>query len=183
MRLRKTLGGGAGRLETHAPGYLLRTDPGEFDAAVFEEHCRRVGTTPRAEGHWETIASEAAQALTLWRETPLVDVPSATLRDAWVPRFEEQHLQLTEWWIEAEMQLGTPHTLIPRLGGLVRQHPLREPLYRLQMLALARSDRTGEALAVYRQARSVLIEQLGVEPGPGLRQLQQRILGGDFSLC
>jgi len=180
MRLRKTLGPeAAARIETCDPGYLLRIGPHELDAATFESLWRQTAAAVHAGGEeWQSAGVKSRRALRLWRGTPLIDVHSRTLRDAWVPRFEQQHLQLLEWRIEAALELGRSNAQIPEVAGLIRQHPLREPLYRLHMLALARADRTGDALAVYREARAVLIDQLGIEPGIELQRLHQRLLDG-----
>jgi DNA-binding SARP family transcriptional activator/tetratricopeptide (TPR) repeat protein len=179
MRLRKSLGSGAAaRIETHDPGYLIHVEPDEFDATAFDALCRQAGAAVRAGDQWGEATVQATRALALWRGSPLIDVPSRVLRDAWVPHYELQHLQLLEWRIEAELASGGSDALIPEINSLVKQNALREPLYRLQMLALAHADRPGEALAVYREARAVLIEQLGVEPGAELQRLHQLILNG-----
>jgi DNA-binding SARP family transcriptional activator len=179
MRLRKALGASvAARIETRDPGYLLRVETNEFDVAVFESLCEQIGAAVRMDGNWQSVLGKATRALRLWRGTPLIDVPSRTLRDAWVPRFEQQHLQLREWRIEAALELGRSDALIPEISGLINQQPLREPLYRLQMLALARAGRIGEALAVYREARAMLVDQLAIEPGFELKRLHQQLLEG-----
>ena len=179
MRLRKTLGGAlAARIETHDPGYVMRVEPHEFDVAAFEVLCERAEAAVRVGDRWEEVADTASRALGLWRGTPLVDVPSRRLSDLWIPRFEQQHLQLLEWRIEADLELNRSHALIPEISSILREHPLREPLYRLHMLALAQANRAGEALAVYRGARTLLLEQLGVEPGAELQRLHQQILRG-----
>lgn len=178
MRLRRNLGGVAARIETHDPGYLIRVAPNELDATVFESLCEQVEAAVHADDVGQPALLKATRALRLWRGSPLIDIPSRTLYDAWVPRFEQQRLQLMEWRIEAALHLGRPEALIPEISSLIRQQPLREPLYRLQMLALARADRTGEALAVYREARAILVDQLGIEPGQELRRLHQQILEG-----
>ena len=182
MRVRKTVGAGiAARIETRAPGYLFRLAPGELDTDDFEDLCRRAGAAVRAGERWDEVARTTSSALALWRGTPLIDVPSRSLANTWVPRFEQQHLQLLEWQIEAGLESGRSDALIPEIASLLHQHPLRESLYRLHMLALARADRAGEALAVFREARSLLIDQLGVEPGAELQHLHQQILGGAIS--
>jgi DNA-binding SARP family transcriptional activator len=179
MRLRKALGASvAARIETRDPGYLLRVEANEFDAAVFESLCEQIGAAVRTDGNWQSVLGKATRALRLWRGTPLIDVPSRTLHDAWVPRFEQQYLQLMEWRIEASLELGRSDALIPEISSLITQQPLREPLYRLQMLALARAGRIGEALAVYREARTSLVDQLAIEPGFELKRLHQQLLDG-----
>ena len=181
MRLRRTVGTEiAARIETHDPGYLIRIGPQEFDADTFEALCRRAGTAAGSGDQWPQVADAAARALALWRGTPLIDVPSRSLSDLWLPRLEQQYAQLLEWRIEADLDTGRADALIPEIHDLLRRDPLREPLYRLHMLALAHADRAGEALAVYREARARLIDQLGVEPGPALRELHRQILAGQI---
>lgn len=179
MRLRKALGpeGGA-RIETCEPGYRIRLGAGELDLDAFAAHSARAQAAMRETADWPAVAQSATAALALWRETPLIDVPSQALHNEWLPQLEMRHLQVTEWRIEADLMTGGPEALIPEVSALIQRHPLRESLYRLLMLSLARAGQTGEALAVYRDARATLIEQLGTEPGPALRRLHQEILRG-----
>jgi hypothetical protein len=99
-----------------------------------------------------------------------------------VPRLEEQRVQAVQWRIEAGLQLGQQDSVIPQLQALTTEFPLREHFHGQLMLALHRSGRQADALAAYRAVRDVLVTELGVEPGPELRLLQQRILAGDREL-
>lgn len=180
MRLRKALGAqGAERIETREPGYLARLEPDELDLALFNTLSAQTEAAVRQDGSWEKAASSATAALALWRESPLIDVPSQVLHDEWLPLLELRHLQVLEWRIEADLMTGGTDALIPEVSALIKRHPLRESLYRLLMMSLARADRAGEALAVYREARSVLIDQLGVEPGTEVQRLHRAILAGE----
>lgn len=178
LRLRRALGPEAEtRITALAPGYLIQVADSELDVQVFETLCQTSGAAIPA-GRWTGASAAAAQALALWRGTPLADVPCQALRDAWVPRLEQARVQALEWRIEADLSLGRHDRVVPELRDLTRSHPLRERFHALLMAALAETGRQAEALAAYHDARRVLIEQLGIEPGPELRDLHQRILSG-----
>ena len=182
MRLRRGLDQrAAARIVTRPGGYAIEVSDGELDAFQFEALTQEAGTAVRA-GQWAQAARSAAQALGLWRGTPLVDVPSHLLRDRWVPRLDQLHMQALQWRIEGDLHEGRHEQLIGELGELTAQHPLREHFHGQLMLALSRSGRQAEALAAYQRARDVLAAELGVEPGPVLRDLHQRILAADPSL-
>ena len=179
MRLRRRLGTGvAARIVTRAPGYVIEISADELDASRFETLAREAGSAVRAD-RWAEAAETAAQALGLWRGTPLTDTPSQLLRDQWVPRLERLHLQALDWRIEADLHQGRHEQLIPELQDLTARHPLREHLHSQLMLALARTGRQAEALAAYQHARSALVTELGAEPGTDLQALHQQILRAD----
>ena len=165
--LRKELGD---RLVTRPPGYLLRVEPGELDAD-------RLGSA-LAGGRPEEIEA----ALALWRGPPLEEFAYEGFAQAEIARLEELRLAATEERIEAELARRRDAALVPELEALVQQHPLRERLQGQLILALYRSGRQSDALEAYRRARRALDEQLGIEPGPALRELERRILNQDPSL-
>jgi DNA-binding SARP family transcriptional activator len=178
MRLRRSLGPAAGaRILTRDPGYLIEAAEEEVDALRFAGACRAGGAAYRA-GQWAAASAMLASGLGLWRGDPLADVPSQLLRDAAVPPLLRLRGQALQWRIDADLRLGGGEELVAELQELVVREPLREQLHELLMIALARCGRAGEALAVYRQARDALVAQLGIEPGPQLRELQLRILAG-----
>jgi DNA-binding SARP family transcriptional activator/tetratricopeptide (TPR) repeat protein len=182
MRLRNTLGdAGRARIITQPPGYLIRVQPGELDLSRFET---LLGAAREAaqDGSWDQAAISARQALQLWRGEPLADVGSEALVAREAPRLAELRLQTVELCIEADLHLGRHTQVITELRQLVGAHPLRERLHAQLMLALYRDGRQAEALAAYRHARDVLVTELGTEPGPGLRDLHQRILSADSAL-
>lgn len=182
MRLRRTLGApGAARIETREPGYLIRLEPDELDVTLFNAFSAQSESVVHEGGDWQDALRSANAALALWRENPLIDVPSRILRDEWLPLLEMRHLQVTECRIEADLMLGGAEALIPEISALIKEHPLRESLYRLSMLTLVRAGRAAEALVVYRDARATLAEQLGTEPGPALQRLHGEILRGEDS--
>jgi DNA-binding SARP family transcriptional activator len=182
-RLRQALGdSGHARILTQSPGYLISMIPDELDVSRFEALLRAARAATRA-GEWEQAASQAHAALTLWRGEPLTDVQSEVLTWREVPRLAELRLAALEIRLDADLHLGGHADVIEELRQLVREHPLREQPYALLMLALYRCGRQAEALAVYADARRVLIEELGAEPGTELREMQQRILSADPDLA
>ena len=182
MRLRRGLDPrAAARIVTRAPGYAIEISGGELDSSLFEALTQEAGAAVRA-GQWAQAARTAAEALGLWRGTPLTDVPSQLLRDQWVRHLDQLHVQALDWRIEGDMHEGRDQQLIPELQELTSRHPLREHFHGQLMLALVRSGRQAEALAAYQRARDVLAGELGVEPGPALRDLHERILSGDAAL-
>jgi DNA-binding SARP family transcriptional activator/Tfp pilus assembly protein PilF len=170
------------RISTRPGGYLIRVAPDELDVSRFEALMSGARAAARA-SDWEQAAGQAQAALDLWRGEPLADVESATLRLREAPRLTELRLQAVEMRIDAALQLGLHADVIGELHQLAADNPLRERVYVLLMLALYRDGRQAEALAVYRQARAVLVEELGIEPGPELSELHQRMLSGDSVLA
>jgi DNA-binding SARP family transcriptional activator/tetratricopeptide (TPR) repeat protein len=176
-RLRRVLGDAdQTRIVTRSPGYAIRVEPGELDAARFEVLLQDTRDAA-AGGSWEAAAGHARTALALWRGEPLADVDSEALALREVPRLAELRLQAAELWIDAELHVGRHDVVIAELERMVAAHPLREHLHGLRMLALYRDGRQAEALAAYQQARRVLVAELGTEPGDELRELHRRILG------
>jgi DNA-binding SARP family transcriptional activator/tetratricopeptide (TPR) repeat protein len=179
MRLRRALGPAAGsRIVTRDPGYLIEAADEEVDALRFARACRAGGEACRA-GQWASASAILASGLGLWRADPLADVPSQLLRDAEVPPLLRLRGQALQWRIDADLRLGGGEELVAELHELVAREPLREQLNGLLITALAQCGRAGEALAAYRQARDALVAELGIEPGPQLRELQRRILAGE----
>jgi DNA-binding SARP family transcriptional activator/tetratricopeptide (TPR) repeat protein len=179
MRLRRALPDDvAARIVARPPGYLIQIDQAELDVLQFDAACREAAAELRAE-RWTEASQAAIRGLNLWRGTPLVDVPSQPLRDGWLPQWEQQRTQLIETRVEADLRLGHDVELVPELRDLIRQHPLRERLHAHLMLALARAGRPAEALEAYGDARRVLADELGIDPGPDLQALQTSILAGD----
>ncbi|MFF7281606.1 BTAD domain-containing putative transcriptional regulator [Streptomyces griseorubiginosus] len=171
------------RLQAVAPGYLLRIAPGELDVQLFESHAARARGA-HADGNWPETVHACAAALALWRGAPLSGVPSELAGYALVQRLEEARLLLLEWRYDAELALAPtrPDALVPELSALAAEHPLRESYHRQLMLALHRTGRQAEALAVHRDLRTRLIEELGVEPGPAVRAAHVEVLRGGAAL-
>ena len=180
MRLRALLGeGAAGRIQTAAPGYRIQVAGGELDLDEFGQ-LDRAGRSALDAGDWTGAARELAAALDLWRGLPLEDVTSGPLRARYVPQLAQRRLEAVEGRIDAQLRLGQHDDLIPELTGLVAAHPLQERFHAQLMLAHVGAGRPAAALGVFAQAREVLAEELGTDPGPGLRALHQQILRDDL---
>ncbi|MCO1575151.1 tetratricopeptide repeat protein [Crossiella sp. SN42] len=185
-RLRRVLAPAVGRRDPAAmpvrttAGYLLPGAPEQVDALCFEAHLADARRHHRAGDH---IAAEhaAVAALGLWRGQPFTGLDSPYFH-AQRERWRQNRLLALELRAEAAINHGRDAETVAELTGLVAEHPLRERLRELLMLALYRSGRQAEALELYQQTRSELITQLGVEPGPALRILHERILSADATL-
>jgi DNA-binding SARP family transcriptional activator/tetratricopeptide (TPR) repeat protein len=178
-RLRQVLGeSGRDRISTHPGGYSINVAVGELDVAWFESLVAAAHTAVHDQS-WERVSQHAEAALALWRGEPLADAGSAELVEREVPRLAELWLQVAEARLEAAVHLDGDSQAVPELRRLTREHPLREHLHALLMLALHQSGRHGEALAAYQDARRVLVAELGIEPGAELREMHQRILSAD----
>ena len=178
-RLRRSLGDDATRIVALDPGYLIRADRPELDVLEFEALCLDARAALRA-GEWTDVFATAARALRLWRAAPLLDVPSETLRSEFVPRLERLRLQVLEDRFDAGLRLGHHQELVPQLLEITVQHPLQERFHGQLMLALATTGRRAQALYAYQEARRALVDQLGIEPGPELRNLHRQILAGEM---
>jgi class 3 adenylate cyclase len=178
-RLRKALGDGC--LETAASGYLLRVQAGSLDAQRFEDLVGR-GRSLVAAGESEQGARVLEEALGLWRGPALVDFRDEAFAQNEIRRLEDLRLVAMELRLQVELALGRSAEAVGELEVLVRSHPLRESLRGLLMLALYRSGRQADALAVYQDTRTALVEELGLEPSRSLQQLEQAILRHDESL-
>ena len=173
-RLRKALGGTA-VLETTPAGYRLSVDACEFDGACF---ARLVDDAHRAHelGRFDRAAHLLREALALWRGPALADVASEPFAVAAVARLEEQRLVAIEARVAADLAIGRAGEILPELQQLVAEHPTRERLTADLMLALYRCGQQSAALEAFRALRRVLVDEVGVEPGPELRQLHQAVL-------
>jgi DNA-binding SARP family transcriptional activator/Tfp pilus assembly protein PilF len=179
MRLRRSLADdGHSRIATEPDGYLIHVGDGELDVDRFESSLAAAREAMRA-GSWADAADRLRAALSLWRGEPLRGVASDLLALREAPRLAEMRLQALEARIEADLHLGRHAEAIVELRKLAAAHPLRERLHGLLMLALYRDGQHAGALAAYQAARSVLLSELGAEPGHQLRQLQQQILAAD----
>ena len=174
-RLRRTIG--RDRIETRAPGYVLRAGDDEVDAAVFE---RSVAAARELEP--SERAAALREALALWHGSPLADLEFESFGQGEIARLEELRLIALEDRLEAELALGRHAEVLPELEALARRYPARERLRAQQMLGLYRAGRQQDALQAYHETRLALVEELGLEPGEELRALERRIIGHDPSL-
>lgn len=175
-RLRRSLqNGGQGPLRTRPGGYVLELEPDQLDASRFERMLAE-GRSLRAAGEPDGAAARLRDALALWRGAPLADVGLLESLQPEVRRLEElRRLALIER-LDAELALGRHAELIPELEALVASEPLQERLRGLLMLALYRSGRQADALAVYRQMSELMRDELGLEPSRELRELERMVL-------
>jgi predicted ATPase/DNA-binding SARP family transcriptional activator len=178
-QLRKLLPDGS--LETVPPGYRLAVEPEALDLARFEELAHQ-GRAALGIGDAATAAQALGAALALWRGPALADLALEEFAQAEAARLEELPLAVLEDRIEADLALGRHGPLVAELEHLIVENPFRERLRAQLMLALYRSGRQAEALAVYQRTRRTLVDELGIEPGESLRQLEQAILAHDPSL-
>ena len=180
-RLRRLIGDAEGRVLVHrAPGYLLRIEQGDLDLNKFESLVED-GRSALAAADPEGAATLLAEALGLWRGPLLADVPASALVTTESERTDELKLAAAELRIEADLSCGRSARVIPELRRLVAENPLREGLWLLLMRALDEAGRHAEALDTYTQARQVISDELGVDPGAELQRLYARLLAADAS--
>ena len=180
-RLRRALGNGRDALETAAGGYRLKVAPDALDLSRFERHAAR-GRRLAADGDFAGASSAFAAAMDEWRGQALEDVAYEPFAQAEISRLEELRLTSLEEYIEAEFALGRHADWVVRLGALTAAHPFREQLCGQLMLALYRTGRQAEALETFQQTRARLKDELGLEPGRRLHDLQAAILAHDRTL-
>ncbi|MGH3128893.1 MAG: BTAD domain-containing putative transcriptional regulator, partial [Gaiellaceae bacterium] len=177
-QLRKALGAA---LATRAPGYELELAPEQIDVHRFTQLAQE-GRAALAGG--DPVAAEGAmrEALALWRGPALADFLYEPFAQNEIARLEELRTVVLEERIDADLALGRHAELVPELDALVQAQPLREHPRAQLMLALYRSGRQADALAAYRAARETLVDELGIDPGLELRELEAAILRQDDSL-
>ena len=185
-RLRKALAGGAGDgsagvVVTRERGYELRLDPERLDSHRFERLAAE-GRSELACGHPQRSVAALERALSLWRGAPLAELAYEPFAQREIARLEELRVAALEQLIEAKLALGRHAEVVGQLETLVGQHPYRERPRALLMLALYRTDRQADALQAYQDARRTLVEELGIEPGERLRELETAILTQDPEL-
>ena len=177
--LRKALGDGV--LETHGRGYTLALEPGQLDLDRFEALVSEARAAS-SRGDVTGAATRFRDALDLWDGPPLADLAYEEFAQREIERLEQVRLAATEDWMDAELAAGHHVDAVPRLQELVRDNPLRERLRGQLMLALYRSGRQADALEAYQEARRTLVDELGIEPGRPLQELEGQILTQDPAL-
>jgi WD40 repeat protein/DNA-binding SARP family transcriptional activator len=168
-------------LVTREPGYLLRVEPGELDAARFAELTTR-GRQLLGAGAAEAAATMLREALGLWRGEAFEEFPRVDACAAEAARLAELRLDAIEERVEADLALGRHRDLLAELEALTRAYPLRERLWAQLLVALYRCGRQADALLAFQRARATLVEELGIEPGVELRRLHTAILAQDPGL-
>lgn len=180
-RLRKLLGG-TKLIQSRPEGYVLAVAREETDLGRFELLLARARDAAAA-GDRQAEATVLRQALGLWRGEPLAGVASEILHRDVVARLAEQRLDVLQRRIEADLQLGQHAELVPELRVLTDRYPLCEQFWMQLMTALYRCGRQADALEAYRRVSRMLADELGVDPGPGLRDLHRAILTNDPALA
>ena len=172
-QLRKAIG--PGLLATRGQGYALDIDPEALDSVRFERLVQEARAA-RAAGDPDAAAALLREAQALWRGPALADVAGEPFALPEIARLSELRAAAAELEVEVELDAGRHREVVARLERLLADHPLRERLWVLLMLALYRSGRQAEALQAYRKARKLLGDELGIEPGSELRELESAIL-------
>ncbi|HEY8374596.1 MAG TPA: BTAD domain-containing putative transcriptional regulator [Pseudonocardiaceae bacterium] len=168
-------------LRTTPGGYLLELEPDALDAHRFERMSSE-GWAKLEAGDLESASAILRKALQLWRGPALTAVDTGPVLQAEAVRLEEKRKVVTEWRIDADLQLGRHPELIGELTGLVAQQPTHEGFQGKLMLALYRAGRRSEALQVYQRARAALARELGLEPSAELQRLHRAVLAADPAL-
>ncbi len=178
-RLRKHLGSGA-EIETRGSGYVLAIDRAAIDAARFEDLLDS-GLARQRSGAHVLAAEELAAALAEWRGPGLAGLEDHDFAQLEAARLEARRLEAIEARVASDLELGRHRRLVAELEQLVATHPFREAFWRHLMLALYRSGRQAEALRTYQEATRRLGEELGIDPSPELRELEESILLQDVA--
>jgi DNA-binding SARP family transcriptional activator len=178
--LRRALGDD-GRVIRRGGGYALLVRPGELDVERFETLAVRA-RQELAAGKPSVASGTLRDALALWRGPALADLRDVQALHGDLARLEERRRAVLSERIDADLAAGRPADVIAELTSLVRAQPLREQFRGQLMLALYRAGRRAEALEVYQQGRSAIVQRLGLEPGPALQRLQRAVLAADPAL-
>jgi DNA-binding SARP family transcriptional activator len=182
--LRKFLSRGDGidsRIVTRPPGYVLNVGTDEIDLRIFLDLVSQ-GRAHLREQRLEESMECFERALGLWRGPALGELASGPMTEAFLTWLSEARLECIELLVDVQLQLGRHREVGGRLFSLTAEFPLRETFYRQLMLALYRSERTAEALNVYKSARRTLHGELGLEPCRALQDLHHAILVADDHL-
>jgi DNA-binding SARP family transcriptional activator len=172
-----------GPIVTRSPGYMLRQGSDRLDSQSFLE-LMDLGRKSLKDQRYEEASECFESGLALWRGSVLGDIGTGPILRSFATRLTEARMECTEMLVDSQLQLNRHRDLVGLLFTLITENPLREAFYRQLMLALYRSERRADALKVYQTARSILIEELGLEPCTPLRELHTAILraNGDHLL-
>jgi DNA-binding SARP family transcriptional activator len=180
-QLRKALKADRQLLLSRGGGYLISLEPDQLDLHRFERLASE-GRRALAEGDALSALASLRDALDLWHGPPLADLAYEAFAQVPVMRLEEVRLAVIEARMEAELALGHHEAIVGELETLVRENPFRERLRGQLMVALYRSGRQAESLAVYGAGRRLLVDELGIEPGGSLQRVEAAILRHDRAL-
>ncbi len=178
--LRRALGGE--RIETAGRGYRVVVGEDELDLDRFERTLER-GRAALEAGRADDAADDLRDALAVWRGPALAGLPEETRRAADAGRLDELRLTALELRFDAELACGRHDAVVAELEAVTAEEPYRERFLQQRMLALYRCGRQADALEVYRNAREILAEELGLDPSPALQELERAILQQDPALA
>ena len=167
----------AGRLQTHPSGYLITAGPGELDLDDFRDLARR-GREALDAGNARLAATLLSQAVELWRDPPLADLPAVLARERLLGQRKDTQDALTD----ARLALGEHRQMLTDLRAVVAADPLHEHGWAQLITALYRSGARTEALAAFGRVRMTLISEYGIDPGPELQELHERVLADNPGL-
>jgi DNA-binding SARP family transcriptional activator len=168
-------------LRIHASGYVLDVAPEAIDMNVFRQQLSRARNTMAGDPPGARAILESA--LQLWQGSPLQDVSASPLCRSMALQLDEEYLVALESKLELGLKCNEPETVISELRRMSADHPWRERITELLMLALYRCGRQAEAVEAYTETRTRLADQLGIEPSPQLRELFHQILKQDPALA
>jgi len=167
-----------GRLARSATGYQLAVRPGELDVDEFRR-LALLGQRRLAEQRLQAATEALGQAVELWREPPLADVPGALCLTGVIHQLREEYHAACETLIESRLALGQYRAVLPQLQAQVSTYPEDEQLGAHLLVALYQCGRRAEALTAYRRISDQLAEDHGIAPGPVLQRLHRQILADD----
>ena len=167
-------------IRTRTEGYVLTLDDHELDLHEFAAAGSAARDAHRS-ARWEDVIEASERALRLWRGRPFPELEDDDFARPEMVRLDELHLEMIELRAEARLELGQTQEALTDLEPVTLEHPLRERLWELLMTARARAGRTADALRAYHDLREIL-DEMGLEPGPALRDLEARILREDAAL-
>lgn len=178
--LRRALGD-CGRLVTHQSGYRLILKPGELDSATFG-NLASDGRAALDSGRPEDATRMLSQAVALWRDPPLADLPDTPLMGLLRTALMEQRRDVREWLIDARLALGQHHAALAEIRACIAADPLAEHPHVQLMLALYRGGQKAAALAAYTRLRDLTVREFGQDPGPEARALLSQMLADSPAL-
>jgi DNA-binding SARP family transcriptional activator len=179
--LRVMPAGLAARLQTQPEGYLFKAAEGEVDLQLFRDLYGR-GRAAWDRSEPDTAGRLLGEALQLWREPPLADLPDTPIVTAEKGHLLSLRASARETWLDTQLELGRHRHIVPQIRALIAAEPLREHARAQLILALYRSGDTLGAKEAYRQARAVMAEEFGASPGPELTAIHRGILAGTKAL-
>lgn len=168
-----------GSLESHPGGYRLMADPEHLDLLRFSR-LADAGRRTLQKGANASAIILLGEAMSLWRGSPLLELDLGPITRAKTVALEEQRWQIQMGWLTARLALGDHAEVTARLRELIGERPLDETLWSYLVTSLHAQGRTGEALSAVAEARAIFVNELGIEPGPQLRRVQDVVLRGEL---